>query len=159
MTIASAVPDAGGLAWRRLPAPARTYVSAVILVGLATLAICIPRTAPPWGLFLFALAAACITSAWKVNLPIPLSSGSTLSVSYAADLMALLLLGPRPAVVIAAIGVWTQCTINIKQPYPLYRTVFSVAAEASTMAVTGLVFQMLGGSVTGSVAPLAKPVV
>ena len=32
---------------------------------------------------------ACLTSAWKVNLPLHSSNGSTLSVSYAADLMAL----------------------------------------------------------------------
>ena len=59
-------------------------------------------------------------------------------MSYAADLMALLLLGPRHAVIVAVAGAWTQCTFNVKQRYPLYRTVFSVAAEAITMAATGV---------------------
>ena len=81
-----------------------------------------------------------------MNLPIPLASGSTLSVSYAANLMALLLLGPRVAVAVAAAGVLAQCTINVKQPYPIYRTVFSVAAEILTMAATGLAYRALGGT-------------
>jgi len=139
-------------------AAARAYVATVIVAGCAAVVAAFPHTPPPWGLFLFALAAACVTSAWKINLPIPLSSGSTLSVSYAADLMALLLLGPRPAVVIAVLGVWTQCTINVKRRYPLYRTVFSMAAEGITMAATGMVYQMLGGSVMASLTAMARPV-
>jgi signal transduction histidine kinase/CheY-like chemotaxis protein len=137
---------------------ARIYVATVIVAGCVAVIAAFPRTPPPWGLFLFAVAAACLTSAWKINLPIPLASSSTLSVSYAADLMALLLLGTGPAVVVAVLGVWTQCTINVKRRYPLYRTVFSVAAEAITMLATGIVYQTLGGSVTGTLAALAKPV-
>jgi signal transduction histidine kinase len=60
--------------------------------------------------------------------------------------MALLLLGPRAAVVIAAVGVWVQCTVNIKRRYPAYRTAFSIAAEVVTMAVVGMTYQALGGS-------------
>jgi signal transduction histidine kinase/ActR/RegA family two-component response regulator len=146
MTIASAVPDTGGLAWRRLPPAARVYVAFVILFGAVAFVAFTPRTMPPRGLFLFALAAACLTSVWKVNLPIPLSSGSTLSVSYAANLMALLLLGPRPALVIAVIGVWLQCTVYVQRHYPAYRTVFSVAAESITMAATGTAYQTLSGA-------------
>ena len=55
----------------------------------------------------------------------------------------------RPArLIIALAGVWTQCTVNVKQRYPLYRTIFSIAAEAITMAATGLVYQSLGGPLT-----------
>src|SRR5204863_5737283 len=119
-----------------------------------------PRALPDPGTFLFLLVAVCLTSAWKVNLPIPLASGSTLSVSYAANLMALLLLGPRAAVLVAAAGVWAQCTINVKQRYPLYRTFFSTAAEVITMAATGVVFTRLGGT-TGpfDIALLVRPLV
>jgi signal transduction histidine kinase/CheY-like chemotaxis protein len=158
VTVATA-PDAGGFAWRGLPRAARVHVAIVTLAGLAVLAASFPRTPPPWGLFLFSLAASCVTSAWKINLPIPLSSGSTLSMSYAADLMALLLLGPRPAIVIAVCGVWTQCTINVKRRYPLYRTAFSMSAEAITMAATGIVYQTLGGSVTSGIVAMAEPIV
>ena len=44
--------------------------------------------------------------------------------------------------------------------YPLYRTVFSMAAEAITMAATGLVYVWLGGSTGRSTSSaLAKPLV
>ena len=124
---------------QQLPLTARLYVALVIAAGVATAVAVFPRTVPDPGPFFFLLLAACLTSAWKVNLPIPLASGSTLSVSYAANLMAILLLGPRAAVVVAAAGVWTQCTVNVKQRYPPYRTVFSIAAEILTMAATGFV--------------------
>src|SRR5437868_5660135 len=98
-------------------------------------------------LFLALLLLSCVTSLWKVNLPIALASGSTLSVSYAANLMSLLLLGTGPATAIGVTGVLAQCTINVKRPYPFHRTVFSVAAQAVTMLATGLVYHRLGGTV------------
>ena len=143
-----------------LPRAARVYVALVIVAGVTTAVAFAPRALPDPGLFFFLLLAVCLTSAWKVNLPIHLASGSTLSVSYAANLMALLLLGPRAAIIVAAAGVWTQCTVNVRQRYPLYRTVFSTAAEVMTMAATGTVFELLGGT-TGpfEVALLVKPLV
>jgi signal transduction histidine kinase/ActR/RegA family two-component response regulator len=109
----------------------------------------------------FALLAsfAWLTSAWKVNLPIPVTNGSTLSVSYAANLMSLLLLGPGHAVLIAIAGAWVQCRYKAKQPYPFYRTIFSSAAAAITMSATGVVYAWLGGlTPIVSFAP-AKPFV
>jgi signal transduction histidine kinase/ActR/RegA family two-component response regulator len=145
---------------KKLPAAARLYVALVILAGSLAAVVFFPRTFPDPGTFFFLLLAVCVTSAWKVNLPIPLASGSTLSVSYAANLMALLLLGPRAAVLIAIAGVWTQCTVNVRRRYPIYRTVFSIAAEAITMAATGVVYQSLGGtSGPFDVASLMKPLV
>jgi len=159
VTVSAAAP-VSGLEWQRLPRTAQLYVAFVIAAGAAAFAWFVPRSLASPSLFAFALAATCVTSAWKINLPIPLSSGSTLSVSYAADLMALLLLGPRAAVAIAAAGVWTQCVINVKRRYPLYRTVFSIAAGTVTMAATGFAYQALGGA-TGpvDVQPLVRPVV
>ena len=145
MTIATAVPASDGLGWRALPRAARTYVAGVTGAGALLIVALAPRSIPdPW-LFLFLLVTVCLTSAWKVNLPMSLLSGATLSVSYAADLMALLLLGPRAAILIAAIGVWAQCTVNVKQRYPVYRTAFSVAAEILTMSATGAAWMVLGG--------------
>ena len=113
----------------------------------------------PW-LFALLLVTSCLTSLWKLNLPIPLASGSTLSVSYAANLMALLLLGPRHALMIALAGVWTQCTVKIKQPYPWYQTTFSLAGEALTMVATGFVYQLLGGPLPPvEFSGLARPLV
>jgi Signal transduction histidine kinase len=106
------------------------------------------------------MVLACLTSLWKVNLPIATASGSTLSVSYAADLMALLLLGLQPAIIVAVAGVLMQCSYKVKKSYPLYRTLFSAAAEVLTMTATGIVYQQLGGSLRPlHMAVLAKPLV
>ncbi len=155
-----AVRRPAGLAWTQLPRIAQVYVLVVAVGGAYALAYAFPRTVPEPLLFLGLLIAACLTSIWKVTLPLPLSSGSTLSVSYAADLMALLLLGPQPAVVIAVAGVLAQCTIKVKAPYPTYRTLFSMAEEALAMTATGAVYTALGGPVAPiHFALLAKPLV
>ena len=148
------------LAWHVLPRIAQIYVTLVIVAGAAGLAAWLPRTYPEPILFASLLLLACVTSAWKVTLPLSLTSGSTLSVSYAADLMALLLLGPQHAVIVAVAGAWMQCTFRVKRPYPVYRTGFSMAAEAITMVATGFAYLSLGGS-PGllDVSDLAKPLV
>src|SRR5262249_32379495 len=62
--------------------------------------------------------------------------------------------------VIAAVGVWAQCTINVRQRYPLYRTAFSIAAEIVTMAATGFVYVRLGGTRGPfEMAQLSRPLV
>ena len=154
-------PRADGLGWLALPRAAQLYVSLVIAAGTLVLVEMFPTTYERPVLFAAALATACLTAAWKVNLPITLASGSTLSVSCAAKLMALLLLGPRHAVIIAVAGALTQCTYKAKQTYPAYRTVFSVSAEAVAMGATGVVYAWLGGSTAAllEISALAKPLV
>jgi PAS domain S-box-containing protein len=135
-------------------------VLSVIGVGIAAIVVGTPRVWPPAGIFLALVLMSCLTSTWKVNLPIPLASGSTLSVSYGANLAALLLVGPRAAMVVALAGAWTQCTFNVRRPYPVYRTAFSLAAEAITMGLTGFVYMSLGGHLSPTTfAGLAKPLV
>src|SRR5262249_19802841 len=102
-----------GFGWRALDGAARVYVALVILVRAAVVLTGGARHEwPRPALFAFLLGASCLTSSWKVNLPIPLASGSTLSVSYAANLTALLMLGPQPAMLVAIAGVWTQCVVH-----------------------------------------------
>ena len=146
--------------WRTLPLAAQVYVAIVIAAGGTGLVMSFPRTFPQPLLFAVLMLFACLTSAWKVNLPIPVTNGSTLSVSYAANLMSLLLLGPLHAVLIAVAGAWTQCRYKAKEPYPLHRTVFSAATAVITMLATGAVYVWLGGSTPpiDSFAP-AKPLV
>ena len=152
--------NGNGLAWRKLPRSAQLYVAVVIAAGAAVFARLLPTTLPDPILFAALLILAAQTSVWKVNLPIPLASGSTLSVSYAADLMALLLLGPRHAMVVAIAGAWMQCTVKVKRPYPLYRTVFSLGAEALTMGATGWAYAFAGGTHAPlELARAARPVV
>ena len=133
------------LGFRALPGGAQLYVAMVIAAGAGLVAAAFPLDFPRPLMFAVLLITSCLTSAWKVNLPLALSSGSTLSMSYAANLMALLLLSPREAMIVAVAGAWTQCTFSVKQPYPLYRTVFSMAAEAVTMQATGIAYLWLGG--------------
>src|SRR3954453_758746 len=161
MSVAAADrPVSESLAWEGLPRIAQVYVAAITLLGAAVFVVSLPHSYPDPLLLGSLLLLACVTSAWKVTLPISLSSGSTLSVSYAADLMALLLLGAGPAVIIAVAGAWMQCTFKVKQPYPVYRTAFSMSGEAITMVATGLAYVSLGGS-TGSIdmTSVAKPLV
>ena len=136
-----------GCAWFGLPRIAQLYVAAVGVAGACALAARFPYTSPDSTLFVVLLVvASCLTSAWKVNLPIPVTNGSTLSVSHATDLTALLLLGPAPAMIVALAGVWSQCTFKVKERYPLHRTAFSMAAIAITMWATGWVYTSLGGT-------------
>jgi signal transduction histidine kinase/CheY-like chemotaxis protein len=136
------------------------YVAVVIVAGIWAFAEFLPRSFPEPVLFISLLIAGSLTSMWKVNLPIPLASGSTLSVSYAADLMALLLLGPEAAMVIAVAGAWLQCIRKVKRRYPAYRTIFSMAAEAITMAVTGMAYVWFGGQLAPyDFTQLARPLV
>jgi len=152
------IPDP--LGWQGLPRIAQTYVAVVTVAGTVGFVTSMPRTLPDPLKLASLLLLACVTSAWKVTLPLSLSSGATLSVSYAADLMTLLLLGPEAAVIVAVAGAWMQCTFKVKQTYPLYRTVFSMAAEAITMVTTGLVFVSLGGEPGSTdMASIAKPLV
>ena len=145
---------------RALRPAVRLYVAAVIAVGSVALVAFFPRTYPQPLMFVVLLICASLTSTWKVNLPISFVSGSTLSVSYAANLMSLLLLGREHAVVIAAVGVFVQCTYRTKQAYPLYRTVFSAAAGVITMVATGMVYGWLGGTAAPfDVSSWAKPLV
>jgi signal transduction histidine kinase/ActR/RegA family two-component response regulator len=151
---------ASGQTWRALPLPSQSYVAAVIAGGAFALAGSFPLTFEQPVLFVSLLVFACLTSVWKVTLPIPVANGSTLSVSYAANLMSLLLLGPQPALLIAMAGVLTQCTYRAKHSDPVYRTAFSMAAAGLTMAATGFVYVTLGGvAAPTALSGLARPLV
>jgi signal transduction histidine kinase/ActR/RegA family two-component response regulator len=131
------------LGWQALPRTAQWYVSTVLVAGTLTFAAYFPDSYPRPLLFTGLLAAACLTSIWKVNLPIPLASSATLSMADVANLLALLLLGPQQAVLVAVAGVLIQCTVNVSRPYPWYRTLFSAAAAALTIVSAWLAYASL----------------
>jgi diguanylate cyclase (GGDEF)-like protein/putative nucleotidyltransferase with HDIG domain len=83
-----------------------------------------------------------------------------MSVSYAVDFAALLLLGPNETMLVAAVSAWSQCTFRIKERNPAYRTLFSMACLIVTVQAAGHVYFWLGG-VPGDFDPynLAKPLV
>src|SRR5687768_11981679 len=95
-TVQSRRDDTG---WNALPRDAQVYVAVVIAAGGLLLGRFFPTTLPQPLMFAGLMILSCLTSVWKVTLPLSARSGSTLSVSYAADLMALLLLGPQQAMV------------------------------------------------------------
>jgi hypothetical protein len=71
--------------WGALPLAARVYVTLVVAVGAVLLALSVPAHVADPVMFVSLAVFACVTSVWKVNLPIAVANGSTLSVSYAAN--------------------------------------------------------------------------
>jgi signal transduction histidine kinase/ActR/RegA family two-component response regulator len=158
--VAVSDPPAGGDGgWSDLPGRAQLYVALVILGGLAAAVWALPHAHADPLLFTALLVSGALMSAWKVTLPIPVTNGSTLSVADAANVMSLLILGAPAAALIAMAGVLIQCTYRPRVPYPVHRTIFSMAVMAITMLATGWVFARLGGSgvPTAMVAVFAKP--
>jgi hypothetical protein len=144
-----------------LPFPARLYVVAVLVAGslvLATLGLT-PIAHP--GLFVVLLVVSSVASGLRVNLPLS-TGGSTMSVSYAVDFAALLLLGADATMWVAATSAWSQCTFRTETRSPAYRTLFSMASLVLTVKVAGLVYDALGGPPPGtptSAVALARPLV
>src|SRR5689334_20582465 len=104
-------------AWFGLPRAAQLYIAGVVAIGAIAMGISFPFTYPRPFAFVALLLIACLTSIWKVKLVLSAKNESTLSVSYASVLMALIVLGPRPAMVIAVAAAWTQCTFRVHRKY------------------------------------------
>jgi diguanylate cyclase (GGDEF)-like protein len=133
---------------KSLPFAARVYVLAVVAVGVllaarSVLTLTIDDPAP----FIWLLLGAIATSILKIHVPMPASSQPlTLSLAFAANFAALLLLDGSAAMVVAVIAAWTQTTFNtLRTRNPLYRTVFNMAALAVTMAATELTLRVVSG--------------
>jgi diguanylate cyclase (GGDEF)-like protein/putative nucleotidyltransferase with HDIG domain len=144
-----------------LPILARIYVGAVLLAGAAVLVWNLPDSFPRFGLFAALLVFSSVASALKVSLPL-VSSGSTMSVSYAVDFASLLLLGADQTMIVAGTSAWSQCTFRTQQRSPAYRTLFSMASRVLTVKATGVAYAWLGGPPSGvpfSAISIAKPLV
>ncbi len=148
---------------KMLPVPARLYVGSVIGLGAALLIIFFPFQAfnhpGRLSVFVLLLFLSAMTSTFKVNLPLT-RSGSTMSVSYAVDFAALLLLGPNESMIVAAASAYSQCSFRIKERNPVHQTLFSMACLVITVQAAGAAYQLLGG-VFGpvSITTLPKPLV
>lgn len=147
---------------KALPLAARLYVGGIIgLGGLVLIGLAPRATFDRPLLFLCLLLLSAITSALKVTLPLS-KGGSSMSVSYAVDFVALLLVGPHETMLIAVASAWSQCTFRMKTPNALYRTLFSMACLAVTVQAAGLAQTWVGGApgalpltVTSIARPLA----
>jgi diguanylate cyclase (GGDEF)-like protein/putative nucleotidyltransferase with HDIG domain len=130
---------------RALPLAARIYVTGVVLAGALLFVGLAPRaTFDQPLLFVVLLLLSSLTSAFKVYLPLS-KGGSTMSVSYAVDFAALLMIGPHETMMISVASAWSQCTVRMSTRNPPYRTLFSMASLAITVQVAGAVFAALGG--------------
>src|SRR6266550_9193363 len=145
----------------QLPLAGRVYVALVILAGAIVMAISLPLADFTHQPVLFAALVALASgfAALKVTLPLT-TGGSTMSVSYAVDFAALLLLGPHEAMVVAVASAFCQCHVNNKEKNPPYRTLFSMAALVLTVQGAGLALRWLGDpSAPESVSTIARPLV
>ena len=144
-----------------LPIAARLYVGAVLAAGAIIIAVFGPHTFAHPILFAVLLGCSSLASAMKVSLPLA-SSGSTMSVSYAVDFAALLLLGASETMLVAAASAWSQCTFRTKVRSAPYRTLFSMASLVLTVKAAGLAYTWLGGPTSAdqfSILTIPKPLV
>jgi len=144
-----------------LPIGARLYVGAVLAAGLVVLVAFLPHALNDSALFIALLLFSSLASALKVSLPLT-KSGSSMSVSYAVDFAALLLLGANETMLVAAASAWSQCTFRMTTRNPPYRTLYSMASLVLTVKAAGFVYEALGGTPPGSAFSLwdvPKPLV
>ncbi len=134
---------AATVTFKDLPRAARGYVATIVAAG----ALCVFDSATGLrfdhaGLFALLLALGIVTSAIKIDLPLGRSQ-SNLSLSHAINFWALLALGPAPAVCIATISAWTQCTFRVGARNPLHRILFNIGSLTLTAYLAGLPIAMV----------------
>ena len=140
---------------------ARLYVAAVLVAGVLVLAFFAPHSIANPLVFATLLLCSSLASALKVSLPLA-TSGSTMSVSYAVDFAALLLLGADETMLVAAVSAWAQCTFRTQVRSSPHRTLFSMASLVLTVKAAGLAYTWLGGPPPGTsftMLSIAKPLV
>ena len=129
----------------RLPLAGRLYVFGGIALGVAAMAAFVPSLSfPRPGLFAALLLLSVICSALKVDMPLGVGS-SCISLAFAVDFTALLMLGPGPAMVIAVTSAWSQCSFRMNERNPTYKTLFSMSTLAISVAAAGSTYRSLGG--------------
>ena len=142
---------------------AKLFIGAVLGLGAAVLVTQAPRTLAEPALTLVFLAIMVGSSLVKLRLPLGLGQ-STMSMAYVIDFTVLVTLGTDVAMLIAAAGVLTQCTLNVRRPQPWYRTAFSVAAVVLSVQAAGWIWSVLGGTAdpraaAANITPLAPAAV
>jgi diguanylate cyclase (GGDEF)-like protein/putative nucleotidyltransferase with HDIG domain len=135
--------EPGAPRFAALPTAARAYVCAVVVAG----ALCLLDSAARLqfdhaGLFTLLAALGIATSAIKIDLPLG-RGHSNLSLSHTINFWALLALGPAPAVLIATISAWTQCTFRVGARNPLHRILFNIGTLTLTAWLAGLPMEVV----------------
>jgi diguanylate cyclase (GGDEF)-like protein/putative nucleotidyltransferase with HDIG domain len=147
---------------RELPIAARVYVTGVVVAACTALALRLPEAqfSQPW-VFVALLLLSSVTSAFKLDLP--LSPGrSSISVTYAVNFLALLILPPVETLLITIASAWSQCTFRMHERNPLHQTIFSIASLTLTVQAAIVVYVRLGGTpgqMTGGLLDISQPLV
>jgi diguanylate cyclase (GGDEF)-like protein len=129
--------------WRELPIAARLFVGAVCAVGGGIIAACVPAIRADGRILLAVFVALAVpASLIKVGFA---RSASTLTLCQVLEYVMLLLLGPRAAVLVAAVGAWTQCTFRSRHRNPVHQTLFSVCSLACAVETAGILYIAFGG--------------
>ena len=141
----------------------RLYIGAVIAAGALVLGTFAPRDVAQPLLALTFLAAMIVVSLFKLRLPLG-DGHSTMSMAYVIDFAVIVTAGADLAMAIAAVGAVVQCSVNVRQRQPWFRTAFSVATVVLAVRTAGLVWAAFGGSSEASmglaaVLPLAAAAV
>ncbi len=139
---------------------------ATVAIGACVVLVNVPRllasSFADAALFIQLLTLALLSSTVKVSLPLA-RSGSTMSLSYAISMAALLMTGTPHAIIINVASAWSQCTFNRKVKNPLFQTLFSMATVGIALEGAALVYEFVRGEsrefLTGVASPLVPAVV
>jgi diguanylate cyclase (GGDEF)-like protein/putative nucleotidyltransferase with HDIG domain len=126
----------------QLPLPAKRFVKAVVATGAALLLLHLLTLNFSQPLLFLALMGLSM-AAGRMTVALPFTVGvSTMSVAYAIDFLAMLLIGPNATIYIAAGGAFSQCQLNWPRK-PLHETLFNMAILVVTVQVAGSVFTLM----------------
>ena len=134
-------------AWTALPVRLRWLTAGTVAAAALRLAFGTTPSAsvPTMAWFFGLLLVSSISATFKVRLPLT-GGGSTMSLSYAVDFAALLLVGPDLACVAAALSTWSQTTFRVRRRNPPHQVLFSMAAVVLATAAAGQAYHGLGGA-------------
>jgi len=130
--------------WRRLSPMAKGYVAVVAAIGVVLMVLAgaqIQEHDLAWCAVFILLSVLASTA--KIELPVP-RGASSLTLAYIVHYTALLLLGTPAAVLTAAAGGWSQCTIWASRRTPTHQTLFSVATLAIAVQAAGAANEWAG---------------
>jgi len=134
----------------RMAATGKTYVSAVIFVGLGVVSLCVydlfRQPVPVQWLLLAALTL--ISGSVTVHLP---SSHASISISEVFVFLAVLLYGPSAGTLVAAVDGLVISFWLAKRHRELHRALFNMSAPAVAAWISALLF-----FATSGLTPLAK---
>lgn len=127
---------------------AKLYITLVVLTGFSIIVYSLYKINVQKFIevFIFGILAAITES-----LPIYINKDVTVSVAYAIDLMAILILGPKGASIIALLGVILQIARDddkkIKTIFnrPYYKTLFNISQISISVFIGGLAYEYFGG--------------